>query len=73
LIPLGSPTPAQRANGFTGSAVGVHGPHRSMRFLGAHVNDFDSTDGCVGLGSDAEMDRIARWMRETGTARIVLQ
>ena len=62
FIPIGYPTPGQRARGYTGSDVGVHGPHRWVRWLGSLVNSFDSSDGCVGLASDDEMAKIADWV-----------
>jgi L,D-peptidoglycan transpeptidase YkuD (ErfK/YbiS/YcfS/YnhG family) len=59
FVPIGYPTDAQRALGLTGSAVGVHGPPRALRWLGRFVNAFDSTDGCVGIATDAEMSTFA--------------
>jgi L,D-peptidoglycan transpeptidase YkuD (ErfK/YbiS/YcfS/YnhG family) len=64
VIPIGYPTPAQHRQGFTGSAIGVHGPIRRARWLGHLVNLFDTTDGCVGVATDDEMDRIASWVRD---------
>ncbi len=34
-----------------------------MRWLGALVNLFDTTDGCVGIATDSEMGAIAEWLR----------
>lgn len=61
FIPIGYPTPEQRRAGLTGSAVGIHGPHRRVRWLGPLVNLFDTTDGCVGVATDEEIDRVAAW------------
>jgi hypothetical protein len=70
FIPIGYPTPDQRRRGFTGGDVGVHGPHRWVRWLGSLVNSFDSSNGCVGLATDEEMATIAAWVR-TAHARTI--
>ncbi len=73
FIPIGYPTADQRRQGFTGGDVGVHGPHRWVRWLGALVNTFDSSDGCVGLATDAEIDRIAAWVTRVHPPSIELR
>jgi hypothetical protein len=73
FVPIGYPTADQQRLGYTGSAVGVHGPGRGVRWLGSLVNTFDLTDGCVGLATDAEMERAARWMRTRQVHEIVLR
>jgi murein L,D-transpeptidase YafK len=62
FIPIAYPTPEQRAQGYTGSGVGIHGPHRSLTWLGRLVNTFDTTDGCVGLATNRETEEVARWV-----------
>ena len=74
FILLGYPTRAQRRAGFTGGAVGVHGPTRASRFLGSAANTAsDWTLGCIAVGSDAEIQRIAAWVREKRIARILIR
>jgi hypothetical protein len=73
FIPIGYPTPDQRRRGFTGGDVGVHGPHRWVRWLGTLVNSFDSSNGCVGLATDGEMATIADWVRSAHAATIELR
>ena len=70
---IGYPTAEQRKLGYTGSAVGVHGPGRGVRWLGGLVNTFDLTDGCVGIATDAEMKRVAEWSRAHRVRTIVLR
>jgi hypothetical protein len=53
--------------------VGIHGPARWVKWLGSLVNTFDSSDGCVGLARDAEMQRIAEWVRSSAVRRIELR
>ena len=37
------------------------------------VNAFDSTSGCVGIATDAEMDRIAAWVNSAGARTIEIR
>ena len=73
FIPVGYPTQEQRRAGFTGGAVGVHGPTRAVRAIGAFTNLFDTTDGCVGVGTDEEMSRVAAFVRTRKVSQIVLK
>ena len=64
--------------GFTfvlagGSAVGVHGPARWVKWMGSLVNTFDSSDGCVGVARDAEIKTIAEWVRADSVRTIELR
>lgn len=36
------------------------------------MNTFDTTNGCVGIATDEEMERIAAWVRRTHAATIVV-
>lgn len=73
FVPVDYPTADQRSAGYTGGAIGVHGPHRGVRWAGSLVNLFDLTDGCVGIATDAEMDRIADWIRAHQAHAILLK
>ena len=73
FIPIGYPTADQRKKGLTGGAVGVHGPDRRVKWLGRLVNTFDTSDGCVGLAKDEEMERIAKWVRSAKAHTIELR
>jgi murein L,D-transpeptidase YafK len=64
FIPIAYPTAQQKAQGYTGGGVGIHGPHRSVAWLGRLVNTFDTTDGCVGLATDDETREVANWVNE---------
>ncbi len=63
FIPVGYPTAGQLKAGFTGSAVGIHGPLRAYAWAGAANTLHDWTAGCIAVGSDAEMGRLAAWVR----------
>lgn len=73
FVPIGYPTPAERSAGYTGSAVGVHGPSRPVAWLGGLVNAVDTTDGCVGLARDDDMRALAAWVSAHPGAPIVIR
>jgi len=54
FVPVGYPTEAQRAEGRTGSAIGVHGPDARFRWLGPATVWVDWTNGCIAV-SNADM------------------
>ena len=63
FIPIAYPTPAQAARGFTGSAVGIHGPPRGFEGQDALVTSSDWTLGCIATGSDEVVGAIAQFVR----------
>ena len=73
FVPFGYPTAAQRADGRTGGAIGIHGPDRRFRFLGSLTTAFDWTAGCIAVGKDAEIDRIAEWATAVGGTSILIE
>ncbi len=70
FIPVGYPTAAQRAQGFTGRDIGVHGPHRLAQ--GAYSTLVDWTQGCIAVGTDEEIAAIAAWVTEHKVDRILI-
>jgi len=72
FIPVGYPTAEQWRAGFTGSAIGVHGPARGYETLGAANTAVDWTLGCIAVGSDPEIERIAAWVKAKAVSRIVI-
>ena len=77
FVGVGYPTPEQRARGYTGSAVGIHGPPRKLARLGVRVPDFilamNWTDGCVAVGSDPEIEAIVEWLKRSKARTIVIE
>jgi hypothetical protein len=63
FIPVGYPTAAQERAGFTGNAIGIHGPARGWAWAAAANTISDWTAGCIAVGSDAEIGRIAAWVK----------
>jgi L,D-peptidoglycan transpeptidase YkuD (ErfK/YbiS/YcfS/YnhG family) len=73
FIPVEYPTPEQRQQGFTGSAIGIHGPPRDSRHLGlANVAD-DWTLGCIAVADDATIQAVAAWVRANRGAAILIE
>ena len=72
FVPLGYPTATQARHGFTGSAIGIHGPPRGFAGLlaGGPVNLPNWTAGCIALGSDSEIEAVAAWLRRQPNRRI---
>src|SRR5512142_2256593 len=64
FIPISYPTPGQAARGFTGGAVGIHGPPRGMDATRDYpVTELDWTLGCIATGTDEEVGAIADFVR----------
>ena len=72
FIPIAYPTPAQAATGFTGSAVGIHGPPRGMEGADSLVTSLDWTLGCIATGTDGEIAAVAAFVRAR-RARVVIR
>ena len=72
FIPIGYPTSKQRAAGYTGRDVGIHGPTQSS-ILFNWLNHLPSaTRGCVALGKNNHIDYIARWVKSNPRAKILI-
>jgi murein L,D-transpeptidase YafK len=63
FIPIDYPTAEQRAAGYSGGEIGIHGPPRGWRDPVA-ASALDWTTGCIATGTDAEIERVARFVRE---------
>ena len=73
FIPVGYPRTDQVAAGFTGGAIGIHGPARMAAWLGSFLTLINWTEGCIVVSSDAEMDEIIAWMGATKVRRILIR
>jgi murein L,D-transpeptidase YafK len=73
FIPIAYPTIEQETGGFSGGDVGVHGPMFIFRWAGRLNTLFAWTDGCIAVGSNEEIDRIARWVNEKHPRQIKLE
>jgi murein L,D-transpeptidase YafK len=72
FIPIDYPTPAQRAEGRTGGAVGIHGPLHHP-FFGVVRSSNDWTDGCIAMADDDAIDQVAAWTVARHARRIILR
>lgn len=65
-------TREQRERGFTGSAISVHGPHVAFAWLGYATVWASWTPGCVAVGTNGEVEYLARWVDEDAPREIVI-
>lgn len=73
FIPIDYPTPRQKAMGYTGYAIGIHGPLRSSSWFSRFNNNRNWTYGCIAVSTDREIMQIAMWTRyhRPATVRII--
>jgi murein L,D-transpeptidase YafK len=69
---VGYPTAEQRAQGYSGGAIGVHGPDTAFRWLGHATAWANWTQGCVALATRGQVAQVAKWVHDAGAAEIVL-
>ena len=72
FIPVGYPTDEQRAHGFTGGEIGIHGPTRRTAWLGRFNTWTDWTRGCIAVGSDDDIAAIAHWVERNHVTRVTI-
>jgi murein L,D-transpeptidase YafK len=74
FVPVGYPTPTQARMGFTGSAIGIHGPPRGYGTLAqlAMLVAQDWTAGCIAVTTDADIEAVATWVRAEGVKGVRL-
>lgn len=53
----------QRDQGFTGSDISIHGPHRKWKWLGKISTWMDWTQGCIAVASNSVIEEIADWVK----------
>jgi L,D-peptidoglycan transpeptidase YkuD (ErfK/YbiS/YcfS/YnhG family) len=73
FIPVGYPTAEQKKEGYTGSAIGIHGPDRRFRWLGRLTTWVDWTAGCIAVGRDEDIENVARWIKLRGVTKIIIE
>jgi murein L,D-transpeptidase YafK len=72
FLPVAYPTVEQAKQGYSGSAIGVHGPHLAFAWLGHATVWSDWTLGCVAVATWSEIQAIAEWVANTKASEIVL-
>jgi murein L,D-transpeptidase YafK len=75
FVPVQYPTPAQVRMGFTGSAIGIHGPPRGYGTLAelAMLVAQDWTIGCIAVATDEDIEAVAAWLRKHGVKNVRLE
>jgi murein L,D-transpeptidase YafK len=70
FVPVEYPTKKQAQEGYTGGAIGIHGPSRGGKMLGRFNGWVDWTRGCIAVASDDEIERLADWVRRNKPALV---
>jgi murein L,D-transpeptidase YafK len=73
FIPVSYPTQEQVSNGYSGSAIGIHGPLRTFRRFGSMTTRYNWTSGCIAVGTDEDISEIAQWIKEQKVSKIFIQ
>lgn len=73
FIPIGYPTEEQRARGYTGGAIGIHGPRRKVARRSSPGRISDWTQGCIAVWSDREIEAIAQWVAARLPLEVVIE
>lgn len=72
FIPVQYPTQQQIYNGYTGGAIGIHGPTQRYRRFGSLRTFANWTQGCIALGSNDQISYIAKWVQHHPRARVYI-
>jgi len=75
FVPVGYPTAEQARMGFTGSAIGIHGPPRGYGTLAqlAMLVAQDWTIGCIAVATDEDIEAVAAWLRKHEVRNVRLE
>lgn len=72
FIPILYPTPKQRAAGYTGRDVGIHGPSQTSR-MSNWLNSLPfATRGCIAVGKNNYIEYVASWVRSHPGTKILI-
>lgn len=72
FIPILYPTSKQRAAGYTGRDVGIHGPTQSSSLFGWLGNLPSSTRGCIAVGKNNHIEYVANWVKANPGAKVLI-
>ncbi|CAN5516163.1 hypothetical protein BH10BDE1_BH10BDE1_14100 [soil metagenome] len=72
FIPIGYPNMANIAAGFTGYAVGIHGPMRFMTCLPQKSLEKNWTAGCFAVGRDSQIIQLSEWILAHWPAKLTI-
>jgi murein L,D-transpeptidase YafK len=72
FIPVGYPTPEQQRVGYTGGAVGIHGPHLAFAWLRQATAVVNWTAGCIAVGTRSDANAVAGWVRRFEPTELII-
>lgn len=72
FIPILYPTQKQRAAGYTGRDVGIHGPTQSPKWVGWLNNLPYSTRGCIAVGKNNQIEYVANWVKANPGTKVLI-
>lgn len=72
FIPIGYPTTEQVKRGYTGRAIGIHGPARIPSCWGFLNTIVNWTAGCLAVASDTQIKEIGRFVVENRVNEITI-
>ena len=72
FIPILYPTSRQRAAGYTGRDVGIHGPTQSNKTFSWLNNLPSATRGCVAVGKNNHIEYVANWVKAHPGAKVLI-
>ena len=72
FIPILYPTTKQRAAGYTGRDVGIHGPTQSPSMLSWANNLPYSTRGCIAVGKNNYIEYVASWVKANPGTKVLI-
>ncbi len=72
FIPILYPTSRQRAAGYTGRDVGIHGPTQSSSFFSWLNNLPSSTRGCIAVGKNNYIEYVANWVKANPGTKVLI-
>ncbi|TAL61444.1 MAG: L,D-transpeptidase [Legionella sp.] len=72
FIPILYPTSKQRAAGYTGRDVGIHGPTQASSWLNWVNNLPNSTRGCIAVGKNNYIEYVANWVKANPGTKVLI-
>lgn len=72
FIPILYPTTKQRAQGYTGRDVGIHGPTQSSRSFDWLNNLPSATRGCIAVGKNNTIEYVANWVKAHPGTKVLI-
>lgn len=70
FIPVGYPNKAEIRLGYTGSAIGIHGPMRPFTCLPQRALEKNWTAGCLAVARDEQILNISNWVLENWPVKL---